>query len=393
MINKLSIVKLNPIIIREDRKNYIVEDRKNGEFYEMPNPAVDAINLINKGKPLGDIEQILKVKYPNEDIDIIDFANQLLDLELISEVNGELILKEVDQFGPTGFLWIPESVSRFFFNKYSYIFYISLLLFNIYILLTNHHLLPNYKDYFIFSWMSLNILLWLGIGGALLILHEFGHIIAMRANGLPTRLSIGHRLFFIALETDMAAAWKLPSGKRNVLYLGGLCFDMVAFACALSIQYFYPTGPALLLAIMKILVIDIFIRFIFQCGVYMKTDLYFVIENISGSYNLMENAHHYIKSKFKKEARKAGEAVYEEEKRTIKSYSVIYFIGVLLTILVFVFYSIPQIITTMSHSIDRLSSPLFSKPFFDGAIVLVQTLTGLSLLLYSWYKKYRLKKE
>ncbi|WP_316570065.1 hypothetical protein [Neobacillus sp. YIM B06451] len=392
-INKKTRVEIKPVIIRKDKKNFIVEDKQSGEFYEMPEPAVEAIRMIEEEIPLGEIEDILTFRFPEEEIDMIDFANQLIELGLVSKVDGVEVHTKKEKREELGFTWIPSWVGKMVFNRGSYIFYGLLFLINILYFIGKPDLFPNYKDYFVFSWMSLNVLLWIAIGMTLLLIHELGHILAMRSNDLPTRLSIGHRLMFLALETDMEGAWKLSPGKRNVLYLGGLCFDMAILAIALSVQYFYQTAPVLLLSIMKIVVIDIFIRFIFQCGVYMKTDFYFVLENSTGSYNLMENAHHYIKSFFKKEERKAGETVYEEEKRTIKWYSVIYFLGVILTILVFAFYSIPQIITTISHSIDRLGNPIFSKPFFDGAIVLIQTLTGLSLLLYSWNKKYRLKKE
>ncbi|WP_059172429.1 hypothetical protein [Bacillus sp. FJAT-27445] len=392
-ITNLSKIELVRIEIRPDKKNFIVEALEAREFYEMPEPAVEAIRLIEQKMPLNEIEEKLRYHYPKEDIDILDFANQLIELGLVSKVDGEEVHTQIDKKEDLGFTWIPAWVGKMLFNRGSYILFGFIFLINILYFIVKPDLFPNYKDYFVFSWMSLNILLWIAIGMTLLIIHEFGHILAMRSNNLPTRLSIGHRLMFLALETDMEGAWKLPAGKRNVLYLGGLCFDMTILGIALSVQYFYPTAPALLLATMKIVVIDIFIRFIFQCGVYMKTDFYFVLESSTGSYNLMENAHHYIKSFFKKEARKAGETAYEEEKRTIKWYSVIYFLGVILTIMVFAFYSVPQIIMTMSRSIERLGSPIFSKSFFDGAIVSIQTVIGLSLLLYSWNKKYRLKKE
>ncbi|CEG25567.1 hypothetical protein [Bacillus sp. B-jedd] len=392
-VNKSSKLILVTVEFHKDRKNYIVKDVASGDFYEMPKMAVKAIELLNQGLPLDEVENRLKNSYPEEEIDILDFAQQLMDLELISEIDGVQVLNKEIKEKKEGFIWIPVGLGKLAFNKISYFLYAFLFIFNLYLFIKNPTLFPTYKDYFVFDWMSLNVLLWIAIGMILLIIHEAGHILAMRSNALPTRLTIGHRLMFIALETDMDGTWGLPPGKRNVLYLGGLCFDVVVLTIALAIQTYYPAGPWLMIAVMKIIVIDIFIRFVFQCGVFMKTDLYFLLENITGSYNLMENAHHFIKSRFKKNERRAGEVSYVHEKKTIALYSVIYFLGVFLTISIFILFSIPQIFLTMSHSIDRLSSPLFSKEFFDGFIVLIQTLTGLSLLLYSWNKKYRLGKE
>ena len=53
-----------PIEIRKDKKHYIVEDQTSGEFYEMPEVCIDAINLINQGEQLGEIERELKEKLP-----------------------------------------------------------------------------------------------------------------------------------------------------------------------------------------------------------------------------------------------------------------------------------------------------------------------------------------
>jgi putative peptide zinc metalloprotease protein len=64
---------LVPIVIRKDKKHYIIEDTLSGDFYEMPKVCVDAINLINQGEQIGEIEQTLKKNYPTEVIDLLDF--------------------------------------------------------------------------------------------------------------------------------------------------------------------------------------------------------------------------------------------------------------------------------------------------------------------------------
>ena len=43
-----SSLSLVPIEIRKDKKNYIVEDQVSGEFYEMSDVCIDAINLIQQ---------------------------------------------------------------------------------------------------------------------------------------------------------------------------------------------------------------------------------------------------------------------------------------------------------------------------------------------------------
>lgn len=63
--------------------------------------------------------------------------------------------------------------------------------------------------------MVLNILIYLSISLVLIFIHEFGHILAIRAHDLPAKLSIGNRLLFIVFETDLTQAWKLDQ-KREI---------------------------------------------------------------------------------------------------------------------------------------------------------------------------------
>jgi putative peptide zinc metalloprotease protein len=86
-----SCLSLVPIEIRKEKKNYLVEDKHSGEFYEMPEVCIDAINLINTCVQLGEIERQLKEKYPEEDVDLLEFAEQLRELQLIAEIDGEKV--------------------------------------------------------------------------------------------------------------------------------------------------------------------------------------------------------------------------------------------------------------------------------------------------------------
>ncbi|MCR1834783.1 hypothetical protein NSA56_10270 [Oceanobacillus caeni] len=91
---KLSLesqITLYPLSIQKDRKNYIVEEPVSGDFFEMPEICIDAMERINDGQLLGEIESELQKKYPKEKVDIIEFGGQLMELGLIQEVNGEKV--------------------------------------------------------------------------------------------------------------------------------------------------------------------------------------------------------------------------------------------------------------------------------------------------------------
>ncbi|MDQ1147487.1 putative peptide zinc metalloprotease protein [Bacillus sp. SORGH_AS 510] len=383
-----SILILVPINIREEKKHFIVEDGSSGEFYEMPKICIDAITLINHGKTLGEIEQQLKDQYPNEEVNLVDFAEQLLQLHLVAEIDGVKVTVPDRKKEHLGFQWVSPKLGKFFFNKPSQFFYIGLLFLNLFLLLSHPTLFPHYKDLFIFDYMALNIITWLGLTFCTVLIHEFGHVLAMRAYNLPTKLDVGHRLILVVLETDMSTVWKLPAKDRNLLYLAGLCFDMIILSLALVSQVIFINGSGIFLSIMSLIVLDTFIRLIYQCCIYMKTDLYYVFENVSGCYNLMENSQEKIKKwvpflKFQGE-----EVVFAGERKVIFTYSIFYFIGVFLTLSLYIVFYIPQLLFAVKRIIPGYLEGPTSLPFWDATLFTLQMVIGLLLLLYSWIKKY-----
>ncbi|MGG3468328.1 hypothetical protein ABES02_12695 [Neobacillus pocheonensis] len=335
------------------------------------------------------IEKILKQKYPNEEVDILDFANQLHELNLIDKIDDVKVNNNQIKIEKLGFTWISPKVGQFFFNKLSYFVYSTLFIINIGLISKHPSLFPRYEDIFVFNSMSLNILLWMVVTFILVLVHEMGHVLAMRAYNLPTKLNIGHRFFLVVLETDMSSAWKLSANRRNVFYLAGIIFDTILMSISLVSQLFLPNSFGILSGIMSLAVLDLLMKMIYQLCVYMKTDLYYVYENITGCYNLMENAQETIKKwlPFKHAAHK-NEVIFADEERTVFFYSIFYFVGVLLTLSLFVFFYIPQLWFAVNKSIPGLLKGPTSISFWDAVVFILQLLIGLYLLLYSWRKKY-----
>ncbi|MEH7112375.1 hypothetical protein V7124_08325 [Neobacillus niacini] len=384
--SRLSLVSID---IRRDKKHYIVEDITSGEFYEMPEVCIEAIKLIEEGEKLGDIEETLKLNFPDEEVDLLDFSQQLLEMDLIEEIDGVKVEKTVKDKESLGFLWISPKIGKFFFNKVALVVYLSLFLVNLILLISKPSLIPSYEDVFISDVMVINMIAYLGVTFSLVLIHEFGHILAMRAYTLPTKLGVGHRLLLVVLETDMGSVWRLPVKDRNVLYLAGLCFDTVILFVALMSKLIFPNASGIFLSLISLAVYDVFIRVIYQCCVYMKTDLYYVFENVTGYYNLMENAQQKIRNRipFLKSTSQKDE-VFVGEKSVVYGYSIFYAFGVSITLLLISIYYIPVLLYALELALPNLLEPTSSLIFWDSILFLSQFLVIVILLLNSWRKKY-----
>ncbi|ESU32030.1 hypothetical protein G3A_12910 [Bacillus sp. 17376] len=387
-ITYASEISLLPLKVRKDKHHYIVEDEATGDFYEMPEVCITAIELLNEAIPLMEIEKSLNDWYPNEDIDVMGFINQLLELELVKEIDGIPIQRSYVNHSNSTFTRIPKSLGHYFFNSISSKLYFLLLIASTGLILFNPDLFPRYSDIFVFDLMFQNVLALLVISFVLVILHEFGHVLAVRSEGLPAKIEVGNRLFFVVLETDMSQVWKLPAEKRNKLFLGGMYFDIVVLFLALASQISV-TENSLTMGILKLVVLNTFIRLIFQAAVFMKTDLYYVIENQTGCYNLMENGRNFL-AKWLPFLRVPETETFAGEEKFVRTYASFYLSGILLTLIITAYYYIPQMIFAINQiMLPGFFEPITSIRFWDSVVFLLQILLVLGLLIYSWTKKYR----
>lgn len=387
-----SQITLHPLTIKKDRKNFIVEEPISGDFFEMPEICIEAIQQIMKGETLVNIEKHLINKYTEEDVDLIGFLHQLFDLKLIKTIDGkELSNQNIKDLKETGeFRWIPAKVGRFFFNRFSNKLYFTLTIANILMIIFNSEFIPHYRDVFIFEdAVTFNILIYMGVTLILLNIHEMGHVLAGRSYDLPSKLSIGNRLIFIVLETDLTQGWKLKPKQRNILFLAGMCFEQVILFFSLLLLIFSPIQNIIFIGILKIVVLYILVTTVYQFSFYMKTDIYYLVENITGNYNLMENAKQHLRKWFPFIKNDSTTETFDGEEGAVKIYSLFLVSGVCLTFLVFGLYFIPQTVVGIKTSIYHLSHSFGTIYFWDGLVFMIQLLVIIGLLLFVNKKKQK----
>ncbi|WP_113930390.1 hypothetical protein [Bacillus sp. P14.5] len=384
MWDKNSKVTLFDFEIHQDEEKLIVESKQTGDFFEMSITAVEAIRMLDKGKTVDETEIYLRAAFPQEEIKMEEFINQLIQLNFMKKIDDEEFGNPTTKSSTKGFLWINESVGRIFFNKFSRIIFILSLLGSLLMFIIKPSLFPDYRDIFWYDLMLINILLFSSVSIFLVLIHEAGHILAARSYGIPVKLNIGHRLFFPVLESDVSSAWKLSREKRNIIFLGGLSFDIVILFVSLVIQrYFLRGDEGLFNAIITMTIFNIIIRIIYQCCLYMKTDLYFVLENSSGLYNLLEEGQEYLKRKVSSSRKDNKIEGY------IKAFSVFYLIGVSISITLFLVYYIPQLLFSVEQALANLASPINTLKFWDGTVFLIQLIAVAFLLIFSWMRSLR----
>lgn len=116
------------------------------------------------------------------------------------------------------------------------------------------------------------------------VLHEAGHVLAAAAVGIPARLSISRRLYFLAAQADLTGLWALPRARRLPPLLAGLSVDGAVTGILIVAQAAgVPDPVAQVLAATVVLQVA---AMVFQAAVFIRTDLYAVLATVSGSRNL-----------------------------------------------------------------------------------------------------------
>jgi putative peptide zinc metalloprotease protein len=125
----------------------------------------------------------------------------------------------------------------------------------------------------------------------------------------------------------------------------------------------------------------------------MKTDLYYVLENRSGCYNLMENGQNFLRRWLPFLPAVKTSQAFDGEERLVRPYAIFYLVGVLLTIMILVFYNTPLIIHAGVLVLPGFTEPITSIHFWDATFFFLQFVIVFGLLGYSWVKKFRVGQE
>ncbi|WP_431901702.1 hypothetical protein [Nonomuraea sp. bgisy101] len=137
---------------------------------------------------------------------------------------------------------------------------------------------------------SLSFTLAFAVGSWVLVLvHELSHILAARSLGVRAQLSLGTRLQFLVVQTNVTGVWRLPRRARYRAHLAGMRTDLFLAACAACALYVAENAVARL--VLAICASQIVWQFLF----FMRTDVYYAFANATGNKNLMADAQAYLR--------------------------------------------------------------------------------------------------
>ncbi|MEU2617268.1 hypothetical protein ABZ642_03745 [Streptomyces sp. NPDC007157] len=289
-------VLLHDLGTRRDRDEWIVGRMATRTFVALPAAGARAVELLGQGLSVARTAEALREE-TGEELDITDFVRDLAALGFVARI-GDCPVP--DAVPPRASLpWLRPRAVRLALHPALAVLVAVLLTAAVAVLVRRPDLVPGYRDLLWSPHGSLVLLTGAAAGWALLFAHELAHLVTARAAGVPGRMRLGTRLQFLVMQTDISGIELAPRRHRLTAYLAGIALNLSVASGLVLVLALTDTGTtvhrvlaaALLLALLPLP---------FQCMVFTRTDLYFVLQDVTGCRNLYGDGLAYARYRFRR---------------------------------------------------------------------------------------------
>jgi hypothetical protein len=285
-------VRLRPLSVVAEGDGLLVGDPETGVFVTIPAIGGVVITALQRGATIQEVAAEAEAA-AGQPVDVPAFVAMLTELGFVDD--GAAEPREVVRTAPIqGRRWlmgVSQRKVRPLFGRIAWTCYATLALSCVVVFVTVPELLPHAaRDGFPFSDIGLSAMLLGPLSMLTTALHECGHWLAARAIGLRARFGVDRRLMLLVFETDLTQLWSVPRGRRYGPLLGGMAIDVVLLSTLLGARLLVHTGlwtPAS--EVDALLAMGVYLKvagLLWQCMIFLRTDLYAVLVNLLGCHNL-----------------------------------------------------------------------------------------------------------
>jgi hypothetical protein len=368
-------IRLHELASRPDGDEVIVGRLATGDFVALPAVGARAIELLGQKLTAGQIRCAL-AEETGADLDIPDFIGDLITLGFVAEVDGVLLPNPAPPRAT--FPWLTPRLTAWSLSPIVPIALGMVAAAAVIVLAHRPQLMPSYHDLLWSPYGSLVLLVMFAVGWPLLLLHETAHLIIARAAGVPARIELGTRLQFLVVQTDMSGIDLAPRRHRLTAYLAGITVNLAIAA----------TGILLLAAIsphtpghraLAILVLLALIPLPFEGMIFMRTDVYFVLQDLTGCRDLFGDGRAYARYLVRRVLSRGSRSHLPDpslqldpaQRRAVRLYSIVIVIGTVLCLAALAVVTAPTDLVVLIHAARRLGPGHSLLERLDGLAVLL----------------------
>ncbi|MDT0345097.1 hypothetical protein [Streptomyces litchfieldiae] len=281
-------VRLRPLSVVPEGDEVLVGDPAAGTFVSIPAVGGVVIAALQRGATLEEAAAEAE-EFAGQPVNVPAFVATLGELGFLADETENPAAPEPVRTAPIqARRWmsgVRQETVRPFFGPVAWACYAACLLFTVGVFALRPGLLPHPADDALafddtgLSALALVPFMWFSVAS-----HECGHWLAARALGIQTRFGVDRRMVMLVFETDLTQLWTVPRRARYGPLLAGLAIDSVMLALLLCARLLSPPpGVDSLLAAWVFVKV---VQMLWQCMVFLRTDLYAVLVNALGCRDL-----------------------------------------------------------------------------------------------------------
>jgi putative peptide zinc metalloprotease protein len=387
-----SRVRLRPLRQRRGGDGWVIGRIETGDFITVPEVAHRVITLLGDGSPLDEVAGRLRAE-TGTSFAVADFVTALDELGFVAAVDDHA---RPDKALPRPSLpWLRPRHVRWLMHPLVPAVVAVFAVAAVVMLALHPALLPSSRVLVWSRRAGLVLAVNAAIAWTLILVHEIAHLAIARAVGAPARITLGTRLQFLAAQTDVSGVWAAPRRTRMTVYLAGMGIDVcVAGGCLLIVGL---AGlPGLARHLLAVAAAETLLGLVVQFMVFMRTDIYFVLQDLTGCANLYADGSAYLRYLGRRAARtirqtRAGSAdpslAYPAaRRRSVRLYSVLLLTGTVICLGIEFAVSLPALITLVGHAVSEIGTAPVAEA--DGGAALA-ILLGFQVVWASrWHHRH-----
>jgi len=383
-----SRVRLHRLSERRDGDGWVIGRIETGDFITVPGVAHRVIALLGEGQAIDEVASRLRAETGTR-FAVADFVAALDELGFVAAVDDRVRVDgaEVRPSLP----WLRPGQVRWLLHPLMPVLVAGFAVAAAVILVLHPGLLPSYRLLVWSDRAGLVLAVNAAIAWTLILIHEFAHLATARAAGVPARITLSTRLQFLAAQTDVSGVWAAPRRTRMTVYLAGMGSNIcTASVCLLILGLAGPQGLARQL--LAVAAAEALLALPVQFLVFMRTDIYFVLQDLTKCANLYADGSAYLRYLGGRVTRRGrypdpSRGYPVPQRRAVRLYSAVLLAGTAICLGIEFGVTLPALIALLARAVSETGHSLAGT--VDGAVALA-ILAGFQIVWGSrWWHRHQ----
>jgi putative peptide zinc metalloprotease protein len=208
---------------------------------------------------------------------------------------------------------------------------------------------------------------------------------------VPARITLSTRLQFLAAQTDVSGVWAAPRRTRMTVYLAGMSINICTAAiCLLILGLAGPQG--LTRHLLAVAVTEALLALPVQFLVFMRTDIYFVLQDLTKCANLYDDGSAYLRYLGGRVTRRSRQLDPSRDypapqRRAVRVYSAVLLAGTAVCLGIEFGVTLPALVTLLVRAVSEIGRNLVGT--VDGAVALAILLGFQAVWGTRWWHRHK----